>query len=177
MGVTMPDTVAYASDESVNIMLHSALVMTGVAHPSTFNATYAKLPPSTTPWLQVPAGVLNRNFFAPNFYPSYLGIPQGVNPATVNGTAWGVPYVDFGIGKPLSVVIRGITFVYIVGGGVITEGDLLYCGDAYGRVDNAANLGIGAGTTAYALGRAQQTTTATANLIIPIDVNIVPVTS
>lgn len=179
MGATMPSTVAYASDASVRIMLHSALVKSGTSNTSSFTATYAKLPPSTTPWLQTPAGVLNRNFFDPNFYPSVAQAgsvgqsPQGVDPTTVNGVAWASPYTGVGVGKPLSVVIRGITYVYVVGGGTITAGDLLFCGDQYGRVDNAANLGIIAGAgQVWALGTAEASAAATANLIIPVSVEI-----
>jgi hypothetical protein len=171
MGTTMPDTVAYQSDTSVRVMLHSALVLSGTSNTSDFTHNYAKLPPSSNPWLQVPAGVLNRNFYDPNYYPSASGIPQGVDPSTVNGVAWAAPYTNFGIGKPLSVVIRGITFVYLKGGGTIAAGDLLFCGDQYGRVDNAANLSITTGSV-WVLGRAQQAAAATANLLIAIDVNI-----
>lgn len=171
MGATMPETVGYNSDTSVRIMLHSALVLSGTSNTSDFTKNYAKLPPSSSPWLQVPAGVLNRNFYDPNFYPSASGIPQGVDPSTVNGVAWAAPYAGVGIGKPLSVVIRGITYVYVKGGGTIAAGDLLFCGDAYGRVDNAANLSITTGSV-WAIGVAQQAVAATANLLIAMNVSI-----
>jgi len=162
-----------ASDTSVRIMLHSALVLSGTSNTSDFTKTYAKLPPSTTPWLQTPAGILARNFFDPNFYPSASGIPQGVDPTSVSGVAWAAPYAGAGVGKPLSVIIEGLTFVYFKGGGTIAAGDLLFAGDIYGRIDNAANLGItqGAGLC-YTIGRAQQAAAATANQLISVYVEI-----
>ena len=179
MGATMPETVGYLSDASVRICLHSALVLTGTSNTSSFTGTYAKLPPSTTPWLQEPAGILNRNFFDPNFFPMNTSgspaanLPQGIDPSTINGVAWAAPYTGFGVGKALSVIIRGITFVYIAGGGTIASGDLLFCADQYGRVDNKANCGITVGAgQCYVLGRAQQAAAATANLLIQVDVNI-----
>ena len=177
--VTLPASVAFASDTSVRIVMHSCLVETGTSNASSFTSTYAKLPPSSSPWLQQPAGVLARNFYDPNYYPSVSTtngyIPEGIDPTTINGVAWASPYTGAGVGKPLSVIIGGITYVYIVGGGTITAGDFLFAGDQYGRVDNAANLGIAGGTLAYALGRAQQNAAATANLIISVEVAPVPV--
>ena len=177
MPVTMPNSVAFASDASVRIMMHSVLVQSGTSNPSTFTASYAKLPPSSNPWLQTPAGVLNRNFYDPNYYPNVStanGItPEGVDPSTVNGVAWSAPYTGFGVGKPLSVIIGGITFVYIVGGGTLASGDLLFAGDQYGRVDNAANLGITAGAgQVWSIGRVLQAAAATANLLVSVEVQI-----
>ena len=181
MPVTMPSTVGYLSDTSVRICMHSALVLSGTSNTSSFTGTYAKLPPSSTPWLQKPAGVLNRNFFDPNFFPMNTAggayLPQGIDPSTINGVAWAAPYTGVGVGKALSVVIKGLTFVYIIGGGTIAAGDLLFLGDQYGRVDNQANLGFGAGLHAYALGYAQQAAAATANLLVQINVEILPITT
>jgi hypothetical protein len=176
MGATLPNTKAFASDASVRAMMHSAFVVSGTSNTSDFLKTYAKLPPSTTPWLQTPAGILARNFFDPNFYPSASGIPQGVDPTTVNGVAWAAPYAGVGVGKPLSIIVDGLTFIYCIGGGTIAAGDLLFAGDQYGRVDNAANLGITAGAgLCYTIGRAQQAAAATANQLISVEVEINPV--
>lgn len=171
MGATIPNTVGMHSDTSTRKMMHSALVLSGTSNTSDFTHTYAKLPPSSTPWLQTPAGVLARNFFDPNFYPSASGIPQGVDPTTVNGVAWAAPYTGVGVGKPLSVIIEGLTFIYALGGGTVAAGDLLVCADQYGRVDNLANLSITDGTI-WSIGRAQQAAAATPNQLISVYVEI-----
>lgn len=177
MGATLADTVAYASDTSVRIMMHSALVTTGTSNTSSFTKSYAKLPPSSTPWTQVPAGILARNFFDPNYYPNVSTangvIPQGLDPSVINAVAWASPYAGAGVGLPLSVIINGITYAYVVGGGTIAAGDLLYAGDQYGRVDNGANLGIDAGDgQVWSIGVAESAVAATANLLVPIRVRI-----
>ena len=158
--------------------MHCALVISGTSNTSGFTASYAALPPSSTPWLQKPAGILAQNFFEPNYYPSLAspnqGIAQGLSPASINGVAWAAPYTGVGVGKPLSVVVHGITFVYLAGNGTVAAGDLLFTADQYGRVDNATNLSIATNVNAYAIGYAQQAAAATANLIIPILVQIVP---
>ena len=161
---TDPATVAFKSDASVRILAHSVVTMIGTSNPSTFEATYVKLPKAagSKPWQtdQV-AGVTAMDFLDPNQL-----IAQGTDPTTINLVAWAAPYATSGVGLAVSCVVKGITFVYV--SGVVAAGDTLFPADAYGRVNNAANLGIKAGDgITYPVGIAQKPSSA-ANQIIEV---------
>ena len=150
---TAPATLSMKSDTSVRILKYSAVVGTGVANTSTFLATYVKLPPSSSPWLQQVFGVVEQDFLDPNQF-----FTQGIDYTTVNGVAWTSPYVGAGVGKNIMVAIKGITWVYAAG--TVAAGDLLLPADAFGGVNNPTNLSIAGSTKVFPVGIAQKPATA-----------------
>lgn len=152
-------TLAFRAQQNQRIYKFSTLVKDPA--DSTQNQLYAGLPAG--PNAPGVLGVLTEHFVEPNYF-----VPQAANPTTVTGTT-PVLYSLAGRGLPLQV--NGVA--RCIAAGAVSQGDLLVIADSYGRVNNAANLGIVAGTKVYPVGAAQNSTQ-NQNDIVTVLLNFAP---
>lgn len=149
-------TVAFRSGVSQRIAKFS--VLTKDTTDTTQNQHYAAMPGgANAPGV---LGVTIEHFVEPNYF-----VPQGTDPTTVTGTS---PTVYNLKGRGLTLQVNGIAKCYAAG--AVNQGDLLVVADAYGRVNNTANLSISAGTKVYPVGIAQNSTGA-ANDVVEVLLN------
>ncbi len=100
-------------------------------------------------------GVTIEHFVEPNYF-----VPQSTNPTTVTGTA---PVLYSLVGRAIQLQVNGIA--RCIAAGAVNQGDLLVIADAFGRVNNTANLSIAAGTKIFPVGIAQNTTAAVNDIV------------
>jgi hypothetical protein len=137
--------LGFRSDANVRIYKFTALVKS-TANTSNQQHRYAALPGASNA-----AGVLGvsvEHFVEPNYF-----VPEGTNPTTVTGTT---PVLYDMEGRALTLQVNGVA--RCLAAGAVNQGDLLVIADAYGRVNNTANLSISAGTKVYPVGIAQNQT-------------------
>lgn len=137
-------TVAFRSGINQRIYKFTALVKDTA--DTTQNQQYATLPAGANA-----AGVLGvtvEHFVEPNYF-----VPQATDPTTVTGTA---PTLYNLRGRGVTLQVNGIA--RCLAAGAVNQGDVLVVADQYGRVNNAANLTIAAGTKIYPVGVAQNST-------------------
>jgi hypothetical protein len=144
-------TVGFRS--GVNQRIAKFSVLTKDTTDSTQNQQYATLPGGAN--AAGVLGVTTEHFVEPNYF-----VPQGTAPETVTGTT---PTLYNLKGRGLTLQVNGIAKCYAAG--AVNQGDLLVVADAYGRVNNTANLSIAAGTKIYAVGIAQNTTQNTDDVV------------
>lgn len=152
-------TISFRAQANVRIAKYTVLVKD--AADTTQNQQYAALPGAANA-----AGVLGvtvDHFVEPNYF-----VPQGTNPATVTGTT---PSLYNLAGRSIAVQVNGIARCYAAG--AVNQGDQLVVADAYGRVNNLANLSIAAGTKIYPVGIAQNSTQ-NANDVMMVLLNSAP---
>lgn len=159
---TLPSSIGFYSDANVRIVAHAAMIQ-GTTTPSTFSGIQVKLPTAANTGPIV--CVTELNFFEPNYFSYY----KGVDPTTITGTT---PTLYTMTGKVLAGLVTGITYCFAAG--ILGAGDLVLAADIYGRVDNMANLGLGAGTLVYPVGLAQHATTA-ANQLVEVQLYFAPI--
>ncbi len=159
---TLPASVGFYSDGNVRIVAHTALIQ-GTVTPSVFHGVQVKLPTAANTGPIV--CVTELNFFEPNYF-SYA---KGTDPTTVTATT---PTLYTLTGKAIAGIISGLT--YCIAAGVLAAGDVVLAADIYGRVNNMANLGFGAGTLVYPVGIVQHATTA-ANQLVETSLYFAPI--
>lgn len=149
-------TIAFRSGMNQRIAKYT--VLTKDTTDTTQNQQYATVPAaSNAPGV---LGVTVEHFVEPNYF-----VPQGTDPSTVTGTA---PVLYNLKGRGLTLIVNGISKIYAAG--AVNQGDVLVVADAYGRVNNTANLSIPAGTKINAVGIAQNSTAA-ANDVVEVLLN------
>jgi len=152
--------LTFRLDANVRVAKYSALIKSTL-NPSTFLNEFVALP--TGPNQGPVIGVTAEHFFEPMFF-----FKQGTDPSTVTGT---LPTLYNMQTRPVLCQIDGLGYVYAAG--AVNQGDIVVVADAYGRVNNLANLGIGAGTMVFPVGVAQ-TLTAAANDIVLVRFDFTP---
>jgi hypothetical protein len=157
----------------VQVAKFTALIGSSADTTSTTGAIYQALPTGSN---QGPVkGVTIEHWLAPNtFY------AEDTDPTTITGVTPPSPYQTFLGGTNTdngpTVQISGQARCYAGAGGTINDGDVVVIADAYGRVQNAANLSISGGTKIYPVGIARTKATA-ANDVLLVDLNFIPVTA
>lgn len=144
-------SVGFRSEANVRIYKFSVLVKDTT--DTTQSQQYAGLPAAAN----APGvlGVLTEHFVEPNFF-----VPQSTNPTTVTGTT---PTLYNLAGRGMALQVNGIA--RCIAAGAVIQGDVLVTADNYGRVNNAANLSIAAGTKLNAVGIAQNSTNAANDVV------------
>ena len=166
-------TRTYRLTTSVQVAKFTALIGSSADTTSTTGAIYAALPTAQN---QGPVkGVTFEHWLAPNtFY------QEDTDPSTITGVTPPSPYQTFLGGLTTdngpTLQINGQARCYAGAGGTIHDGDVVMIADAYGRVQNATNLGIAGGTKIYPVGIARTEATAT-NDVILVDLSFIPVTA
>lgn len=158
---------------STNIRLAKYAVLLKDPTDTTQTKWFAKIPPSSTPWLTAAvAGVVIGNYYEPNYFSA-----EDTDPSTITGTTPTSPYVLGGTGVQdngpgVTVQYTGTARVQVNGSGTVLDGDLLVVADQYGRVNNPVNLGITSGTLVYQVGYAKGKATAI-NQVIWVDLILI----
>ncbi len=152
-------TVAFRAQQNQRIYKFTALVKD--ATDTTQNQQYAGLPAGAN--AAGVLGVLVEHFVEPNYF-----VPQATDPTTVTGTT---PVLYNLKGRGITLQVNGIA--RCIAAGAVNQGDQLVIADAYGRVNNLANLSIAAGTKVYPVGIAQNTTQ-NVNDIVEVLLNFAP---
>jgi hypothetical protein len=137
--------LAFKADANVRIAKFTVLVKS-VTNTSTQTARFAAVPSGANAAGIV--GVTIEHFVEPNYF-----VKEGTDPSTVTGTT---PTLYNLQGRPVQLQMNGYAKCYAAG--AVNQGDELLVADAYGRVNNIANLGIASGTKVYVVGIAQNST-------------------
>jgi len=137
-------TVAFRS--GVNERIAKFLALVKDTSLTTQNQQYVTLPgAANAPGVM---GVTIEHFVEPNYF-----VPQGTAPESFTGTTPTLYNLE---GRGLTLQVNGIARCYAAG--AVNQGDMLVVADTYGRVNNAGNLSISAGTKIYTVGIAQNST-------------------
>jgi hypothetical protein len=152
----------------VRIAKYSALIRGGAGgNVSTFLNEFVALP--TGPNQGPVMGVTAEHFFEPMFF-----FRQGTDPSLVTtggSNANAGPTLYNMQTRPVLCQVDGYGYVYAAG--AVNQGDILVIADQFGRVNNLANLGIGAGTLINPVGVAQ-TQTANPNDLVYVRFDFTP---
>ena len=163
-------TRTYRLSTSVRVAKFTALIGDPTQTGTTTGAIYAAVPTAAN---QGPVkGVTLEHWLEPNTF--YM---EDTDPSTITGTTPSSPYQNFlggttGQDNGPTVQYTGQARAYAAG--VVKDGDIVVIADAYGRVNNATNLSIAAGTTLYPVVIAR-TSSAQINDVIFVDLNFAPV--
>jgi hypothetical protein len=174
MGATAGRTQTYRLTTSVQVAKFTALIGSAGNTTSTTGAIYAALPTGAN---QGPVkGVTFDHWLAPNTF--YM---EDTDPSTITGVTPPSPYQTFLGGTSQTdngpaLQIDGLARCYAGAGGTIHDGDVVVIADAYGRVQNAANLSIAGGTRIYPVGIARSEATAT-NTVLFVQLDFLPTTA
>jgi len=142
---TAPAAVGFQSTDNKRYLMGTVLILD--TSGSSFNQALVKLASGANGGPI--AGVTVENFVEPNYY-SYA---TGDDPTAINGST--PTGYDISKSKPVALAIEAGSVVLCLCAGTVAAGDLLLIGDAYGRVDNLANLSIAKDTVINPVGVAQ----------------------
>lgn len=149
--------LGFRSDANVRINKFSVLVKS-TTNTSDQRHRYAALPGAAN--AAGVLGVLVDHFVEPNYF-----VPEGTSPTAVTGTT---PTLYNMQGRAMTLQVNGVA--RCIAAGAVNQGDLLVIADTYGRVTNTSGASISAGSKAYAVGIAQNSTAA-ANDIVEVLLN------
>ena len=163
-------TRTYRLNQSVRVAKFTPLISDPTDTGTTTGKIFAALATAAN---QGPVkGVTIEHWLEPNTF--YV---EDTDPSTITGTTPSSPYQNFmgGVNADNGPTVQytGQARVY-AGAAGIHDGDVVVIGDAYGRVNNATNLAIAAGTTLYPVGIAVTESTAI-NDVILVNLSFAPV--
>jgi len=155
---------------SKRVAKFSALVIDATDTTTISGAIFVKLPSGAN--VGPVAGVTIGHWLEPNVF-----YAEDTDPSTITGTTPSPPYASMlggtGIDIGPTLQISGQARCYSASS-AITAGKVLVIADAYGRVDTAAHLSIGAGTLIYPVGIARTNSSDAANDVVLVDLNFMP---
>jgi hypothetical protein len=160
-------TRTFRLNASKRVAKFCALVVDATDTTGITGALFMKLPTGAN---QGPvAGITIEHWVEPNQL-----YAEDTDPTTITGTTPASPYASMlgGTGLQIgpTVQIDGEARCYAAG--IVAAGDIVVIADAYGRVNNLANLSISAATKIYQVGIARSAS-AEANDVILVDLHMI----